>query len=102
MVTVSASVASYISVPFVSRVSGAGSLPPGPRVGSGGQADQGKEEVVDLPDHVDELLEVDGLGDERVGVQGVTPQDVLLRLGGGQHDHRNEQQVRVLFEQIGR
>ena len=47
------------------------------------------EEVVDLTHHLDEALEVDGLGHIGVGVQIVGAQDVLLRLRGRQHDHRD-------------
>src|SRR5579862_8863305 len=95
MVTVSASMASYIELhPFIFQSLAA--LRPYSR--SGRQADQGQEEVVDLPDRVDEVLEVDRLGDERVGVQRVAAQDVLLGARGGQHHDGDEEQVRVLLD----
>src|SRR5699024_6404759 len=51
------------------------------------QAHDGDEEVVDLADDLNELIEVDRLGDVGVGVQTVATHYVLLRLGGGEHDH---------------
>src|ERR1700729_2685670 len=91
MVTVSASMASYIALPFKSLAA----LRCYSR--SAGQADQGQEEVVNLPDRFDEVLEVDRLADERVGVQRVAAHDVLLGPRGGQHDHRDDEQFRILL-----
>jgi hypothetical protein len=62
------------------------------------ELDQGQEKLVDLPDGVDEVLEVDRLADERVGVQRVAAHDVLLGPRGGQHDDRDRQQLVVLFQ----
>src|SRR5260370_4500647 len=92
MVMVSASMASYIALPFISLAA----LRCYSR--SAGQADQGQEEVVDLADRVDEVLEVDRLADERVGVQRVAADDVLLGARGGQHDHRDDEQVGILLQ----
>src|SRR4051794_25032631 len=51
------------------------------------ELDHGDEELVDLAHHLDEAVEVDGLGHVRVGVQLVGAQHVLLELGGGEDDH---------------
>src|SRR5689334_12569775 len=56
------------------------------------------EELVDLPDHLDELLEVDGLGDVRVGVQLVPAQDGLVGRRGGEHHHRDAAEVVVVLD----
>ena len=61
----------------------------------GRERDDRQPEDVDRPHHHDELLEVHGLGDIAVGVQVVALQDVLLRLGGGEHHHRDAAQVLV-------
>src|SRR4029077_18461897 len=68
-----------------------------PVEGLGGELDEGQEKGVDLTDGFDEVLEVDGLADERVGVQRVAAHDVLFGLRGGQHDDRDHQQLVVLF-----
>src|SRR5208283_4616909 len=65
---------------------------------SDGELDEGHEERVDLPDGVHEVLEVDGLADERVGVQRVAAHDVLFGPRRGQHDHRDHQQLVVLLQ----
>src|SRR6266851_7236225 len=65
---------------------------------SGGELDEGQEERVDLADRLDEMLEVDWLGDERVGVQRVAAHDVLFGPRGGQHDHRDHQQLVILLQ----
>ena len=56
------------------------------------ELDDRHEEVVDLAHDLDEAVEVDGLGHVGVGVQVVGAQDVLLGLGGRQHDHRDRAQ----------
>src|ERR1051325_1709818 len=55
----------------------------------------GQPENVDRLHHRDELLEVDRLRDVAVGVQVVALQHVLLRLGGGEHHHRNAAQMLI-------
>lgn len=47
------------------------------------------EEVVDLPYHVDEAIEVDGLGDVGVGVPVIAPQHVVLQIRCRQNDDRD-------------
>src|SRR3954463_9152239 len=56
------------------------------------------EELVDLADHRDEPLEVDRLGHVGVRVQLVAAQDVLVRRGRGQHDHRDAAQLVILLD----
>src|SRR5258705_3252062 len=56
------------------------------------------EELVYLAHHRDELLEVDRLGHVGVGVQLVAAQDVLVRLGCGEHHHRNLAQLLVRLD----
>src|SRR5215813_9496627 len=72
---------------------------PGGSARRAGQLDERQEEVVDLPDHADEFVEIDGLTDIGVGVQRVTAQDVLFRLRGRQDDDGYGQQrgVRLQF-----
>ena len=65
------------------------------RRGYGREGDDGEEEVVDLADDLDELVEVDGLGDERVGMEVVAAEDVLFGLRRGQHDDGDLPQLRV-------
>src|SRR3954451_8062710 len=65
---------------------------------SAGELDHGDEEVVDVADHLDEPVEVDRLAHVGVGVQAVAAHDVLLRLGGGQHDDRDHAQLGVVLE----
>ena len=60
--------------------------------------DDGEPEDVDRLHHHDELLQVDRLGDVAVGVQVIGAQHVLLRLGGGEHHHRDGPQVSVALE----
>ena len=67
------------------------------RAGSG-QLDEGQEEVVDLPDRRHEVLEVHRLAHVRVRVQLVAAQDVLFGLRGGQHDHGDDGELRVLLQ----
>src|ERR1051325_8691263 len=57
--------------------------------------DHREPENVDRSHHHDELLEVDRLRHVTVGMQVVRAQDVLLRLGGGEHDHRDALQALV-------
>ena len=51
------------------------------------------EELVDLPYRAHELVEIDRFGHVGVGVQLVAAQDVLLRRGGREHDHRDMAQI---------
>src|SRR6516164_6302708 len=100
MVTVSASIASYIRLlPSTSRAwCSRAWWRSDPTIASAGQADQGQEEVVDLADCLDEVLEIDRLAHERVGVQRVAAHDVLLGPGRGEHDHGDEEKVGVLLQ----
>jgi DNA-binding IclR family transcriptional regulator len=63
-----------------------------------GQLDQREEEVVDLPDRGDEVVEVDRLSHIRVGVQLVAAQDVLLGLRRGEHDDRDDRELRITLQ----
>src|SRR6218665_624228 len=63
-----------------------------------GQAHHGQPEVVDGTHHGDELLQIHGLVDVAIGVQIVGAQDVLLRLGRGEHHHGDAAQARVLLD----
>ena len=63
------------------HVPASGSLP--------GEAGHGHPEILDGSDDVEELGQVDRLGDVAVGTKAVGPADVFLRLRRGQDDHRN-------------
>src|SRR5690606_29317141 len=62
------------------------------------EPDDRDEELVDLPDHRHEPVEVDGLGHVRVGEQLVAAQDVLLGGGRGEHHHRDGAQLRIALD----
>src|SRR4051812_2141517 len=55
----------------------------------GRQLDVVDPELLQRAQHLDELLVVDRLGDVAVGMQVVRTVDVLLRLRGGEDDHRD-------------
>ena len=57
-----------------------------------------EEEVVDLAHDIGEVVEVDRLGDEDVGVQVVAARDVLVGARGRQHDDRDRAQRRVRLD----
>src|SRR5262249_52990945 len=62
------------------------------------ELDHSHEEVVDLPHHTQEAIEVDRLGDIRGRVQVVAADDVLLGVRGGQNDDGDTLQLRVRLD----